>query len=129
MVGDGRMELEMDREIRASSAVMRILHWSIVVKKGWSQKVKLPIYCCGRSHLITMPLGPVLVVFHARPTGRRPAWQNRNSQEVLYNPSCLGMPQDLPGRATVFLERKVSGFSTWTCRLCSLTSDKWKLLI
>ncbi|TWW63631.1 hypothetical protein D4764_03G0006390 [Takifugu flavidus] len=41
---EGRMEQEIDRRIGAASAVMRTLHWSVVVKRELSQKVKLSIY-------------------------------------------------------------------------------------
>ncbi|TWW59251.1 hypothetical protein D4764_06G0007810 [Takifugu flavidus] len=38
------MEQEIDRRIGAASAVMRTLHWSVVVKRELSQKAKLSIY-------------------------------------------------------------------------------------
>ncbi|TWW62706.1 hypothetical protein D4764_04G0013530 [Takifugu flavidus] len=41
---EGRMEQEIDRWIGAASAVMRTLHWSVVVKIELSQKAKLSIY-------------------------------------------------------------------------------------
>ncbi|TWW54789.1 hypothetical protein D4764_0289820 [Takifugu flavidus] len=41
---EGRMEQEINRRIGAASAVMRTLHWSIVVKRELSQKAKLSIY-------------------------------------------------------------------------------------
>ncbi|TWW80182.1 hypothetical protein D4764_10G0012120 [Takifugu flavidus] len=41
---EGRMEQEVDRRIGAASAVMRTLHWSVVMKRKLSQKAKLSIY-------------------------------------------------------------------------------------
>ncbi|KAK0154091.1 hypothetical protein N1851_003835 [Merluccius polli] len=41
---EGRMEREIDRRIRAASAVMRTLHGSVVVKRELSRKAKLSIY-------------------------------------------------------------------------------------
>jgi len=41
---DGKWEQEMERQIGASSAVMRALLWSVVVKREVSQKGKLSIY-------------------------------------------------------------------------------------
>ncbi|TWW70927.1 hypothetical protein D4764_17G0004100 [Takifugu flavidus] len=41
---EGRMEREIDRRIRAVSAVMRVLNQSVVVKKELSRKAKLSIY-------------------------------------------------------------------------------------
>ena len=41
---DGKLEREMDRWIGASSAVMRLLLWSVVVKKELNWKAKLSIY-------------------------------------------------------------------------------------
>ncbi|TWW73493.1 hypothetical protein D4764_15G0008870 [Takifugu flavidus] len=38
------MEQKIDRRIGAASAVMRTLHWSVVVKRELSQKAKLSIY-------------------------------------------------------------------------------------
>ena len=42
--GEGKMEHEVDRWIGVASAVMRALHWIVVVKKEMSQKAKLSIY-------------------------------------------------------------------------------------
>ncbi|KAK3568311.1 hypothetical protein QTP86_003822 [Hemibagrus guttatus] len=41
---EGRMDCEIDRWIGAAAAVMRSVHWSVVVKKELSWKVKLSIY-------------------------------------------------------------------------------------
>ncbi|TWW59340.1 hypothetical protein D4764_06G0008700 [Takifugu flavidus] len=41
---EGRMEQEIDRRIGAASAVMRTLHWSVVVKRELSRKAKLSVY-------------------------------------------------------------------------------------
>ena len=41
---EGGMEREIDRRIGAAAAVMRTLHWSVVVKKELSRKAKLSIY-------------------------------------------------------------------------------------
>jgi len=40
----------------------------------------------------------------------------------------LGMPWDLPGGAGVSLGRGMSGFLSWICSLCDLTSDKQKIM-
>ena len=39
-----RMECEIDRQIGAAAAVMRLLYWSVMVKKELSRKAKLLIY-------------------------------------------------------------------------------------
>jgi len=44
-MNDGELELEMDRQIGASSAVMRVLLRSVVVKRELSPKEKLSVYC------------------------------------------------------------------------------------
>jgi len=41
---DGELDPEMDRRTGASSAVLRALLWSVVVKRELSQKEKLLIY-------------------------------------------------------------------------------------
>ena len=38
------MKREIDRRIGAVAAVMRLLYWSVVVKKELSRKAKLSIY-------------------------------------------------------------------------------------
>ena len=43
-VSDERMEQEVDRQLGASSTVMRALLWFVVVKGKLSQKAKLSIY-------------------------------------------------------------------------------------
>ncbi|TWW77646.1 hypothetical protein D4764_12G0010360 [Takifugu flavidus] len=44
LTSEGRMEQEIDRRIGAASAVMRTLHWSVVVKRKLSRKAKFSIY-------------------------------------------------------------------------------------
>ncbi len=41
---DGRMECEIDRQIGAVAAAMRMMYRSVVVKKELSLKLKLSIY-------------------------------------------------------------------------------------
>ncbi|TWW79207.1 hypothetical protein D4764_10G0002370 [Takifugu flavidus] len=61
---EGRMEREIDRRIGAASAVMRALHWSVVVKRELSRKAKLSIY---RSIFVpTLPYGHELWVMTER---------------------------------------------------------------
>uniref|UniRef100_A0A3B3QX38 Reverse transcriptase domain-containing protein n=1 Tax=Paramormyrops kingsleyae TaxID=1676925 RepID=A0A3B3QX38_9TELE len=43
-MSEGRMEREINRQIGAASAVMRVLHRPVMVKKELSQKAKLSIY-------------------------------------------------------------------------------------
>jgi len=43
-MSDNRLEREMDGWIGASVAVMRVLLWSVVVKKELSRRAKLSIY-------------------------------------------------------------------------------------
>ncbi|TWW61044.1 hypothetical protein D4764_05G0011340 [Takifugu flavidus] len=65
---EGRMEREIDRRIGAVSAVMRTLHWSVVVKRELSRKAKLSIY---RSIFVpTLTYGHELWV-EQRPQGAR----------------------------------------------------------
>ena len=62
------MEQEIDRQIPAASAVMRTLHWSIVVKRELSWKAKFSIY---RSIFVpTLTYGHMLWVVTER-TGLR----------------------------------------------------------
>ena len=41
---DGRPDEELDTRIGKASAVMRALHYSIVIKREWSKKAKLSVF-------------------------------------------------------------------------------------
>ena len=41
---DGRQDEELDTQIGKASAVMRALHYSVVMKREWSKKEKLSIF-------------------------------------------------------------------------------------
>ncbi|TWW66958.1 hypothetical protein D4764_20G0009900, partial [Takifugu flavidus] len=110
---EGRMEQDIDRRIGAASAVMRTLHWSIVVKRELSHKAKLLIYQSifvptltyghelwrlGEKLCIREELGVEPLLLHVersqmrRPTGRpRTRWRDYVSRLAW---ECLGIPPD-----------------------------------
>ncbi len=43
-MSDGKLKQEMDRQLGVASAVMRVLRWTVVMKKDLSQKAELSSY-------------------------------------------------------------------------------------
>ncbi len=62
------MKREIDRRIRAASAVIRTLNWSVVVKRELSWKVKLSVY--RSTYILTLTYGHELWVMTERTRSR-----------------------------------------------------------